>query len=74
VKHEFVVEHVPCLSEPPPTPPNIQGDVCPKGIAYCLSKGKAWELAQYLESTISWMSEGWALCKEHEDDEGNKDE
>ena len=74
VKHEFVVEHVPCLSEPPPARPNIQGGVCPEGIEYCLSKEKAWILAQYLESTIMWMSGAWALCKEHKDEEGNKDE
>lgn len=74
VKHEFKVEHVPCLSEAPPAPPNVAGDDCPPELGYCLSRDKAWKLAQYLEATIGWMSGAWALCKEYENDEGNQDE
>jgi len=74
VRHEFKVEHVPCLSEAPPAPPNIQGDECPPDLEYCLSKEQAWKLALYLESTIVWMTKAWALCKEIEDEEGNTDE
>ena len=70
VRHEVKVEHIPCISEPPPKPPNIVGDKCPEALDYCLSKDKAWELAQWLESTILWMRKAWELCKKEDKDVG----
>jgi hypothetical protein len=67
-KHEFTVEHIPCVTDKPPPPPSIAGDQCPEGLEYCLNKDKAWQLATYLESTILWMTEVYELCKEKKDD------
>ena len=74
VIHDIKIEHVPCLDEAPPTPPNVQGGSCPEGLEYCLQKDDAWKLALYLEATITWMSGAWALCKENEDGEEGREE